>query len=158
MPQEAHRPRIVHLFEMPQHRAAVARLIHDEFWAAVPGASAEAMAARLGQAASADRIPLCRVALAGDQLAGVVNLVESDDDHHREWSPWLAGLVVAAPWRGRGVGSALVRTLLDDARRLGAPRVYFGTDGPAFYTRLGAVEHHVPRPGFWFMRFELPPR
>ncbi|MFO1327319.1 MAG: GNAT family N-acetyltransferase [Rubrivivax sp.] len=147
--------RIVHLFEQPLLRPAAARLIHDEFWAAVPGASAGRMAERLRAADRADRVPLCRVALQGDEVVGVVNLVESDDEQHVDWTPWLAGMVVAGPWRGRGIGSRLVRTLLDDARRLDVSRVWFGTDGPGFYTRLGAVHHEQPRPGFWFMRFDL---
>jgi hypothetical protein len=33
--------------------------------------------------------------------------------------------------------------------------LYFGTDGPGFYTRLGAVEHEAVRPGFSIMRFDL---
>jgi predicted N-acetyltransferase YhbS len=148
-------PTIVHLFEAPTLRPAVARLIHDEFWTEVPGASAEAMAERLRQADRADRIPLCRVAVHEGLPVGVVNLVDHDDDQHREWTPWLAGMVVAAPWRGQGIGSRLVRQLLDDARRLRVPRVWFGTDGPGFYTRLGAVHHQQPREGFWFMRFDL---
>ncbi len=135
----------------------MAQLIHDEFWTSVPGASAHSMARRLEQAAAADRIPLCRVAVHDGRAIGAVNLVASDDDDHPEWSPWLAGMVVAQPWRGRGVGSLLVRTLLDDARRLRVPRVYFGTDGPGFYTRLGAVHHLQPRADFWFMRFDLAP-
>lgn len=148
---------VVHLYQVPGQRAAVARLIHDEFWTTVPGASAERMADRLLQAGHPDRIPLCRVAVHDSQAIGVVNLVDDDDDEkHPEWTPWLAGMVVAAPWRGRGVGSLLVRTLLGDARRLGLPRVYFGTDGPGFYTRLGAVHHQQPSDGFWFMRFDLP--
>lgn len=146
---------IVHLYEQPQLRPAVARLIHEEFWTEVPGASVEAMAQRLAGADRADRVPLCRVALHEGAAIGVVNLVESDDEQHTDWTPWLAGMVVAAPWRGRGVGSRLVRTLLVDARRLGLPRVYFGTDGPGFYTRLGALHHEQPRAGFWFMRFDL---
>ncbi len=148
---------IVHLFERPALRLAVARLIHDEFWTSVPGASVERMTQRLTRAGRADRIPLCRVAVHGGQAIGVVNLVESDDDDHSDWSPWLAGLVVADRWRGRGVGSLLVRSLLDDARRMGLLRVYFGTDGPGFYTRLGAVQQQQPRPDFWFMRFDLEP-
>lgn len=143
------------LFEVPSHRHAVASLIHHEFWTTVPGASVEKMAARLAQARSLEALPLCLVALDGDQVLGVVNLVDNDDDDHADWHPWLAGMVVAEAWRGRGIGSALVRALLEHAKRLGHPRVYFGTDGPGFYTRLGAVEHLVPRPGFWFMRFEL---
>ena len=147
--------KIVHLFECPAHHAAVAALIHHEFWAEVPGATVAGMQARLATADSADRLPLSLVALHAGQPIGVVNLVDNDDEQHTEWHPWLAGMVVAAPWRGRGVGSALVRALLGDARRLGFQRVYFGTDGPAFYERLGALVHEAPRPGFWFMRFEL---
>ncbi len=147
---------LAHLFELPRHRLAVAELIHREFWTAVPGASVERMAARLAQAADPDHVPLCLVALHGDEPVGVVNLVDNDDEAHTDWRPWLAGLVVRDGWRGHGVGSALVRELLVHARRLGIGRVYFGTDGPGFYTRLGAVVHEQPRPDFWFMRFDLP--
>ena len=142
------------LCEVPAFRREVATLIHEEFWLTVPGASEDGMFERLGQAAHPGRVPLCLVALHEGQLAGVVNLVDNDDDDHPEWRPWLAGMVVAEPFRGRGVGSALVRGLLAQAWALGFERVYFGTDGPGFYTRLGAVHHLQPRPGFWFMRFE----
>ncbi len=147
--------RIGHLFEAPRHREAVAHLIHHEFWTEVPGASVDKMAARLRNAATADALPLCLIALQGDDPVGVVNLVDNDDEDHPEWRPWLAGMVVAEHWRAQGIGSMLVRALLAEAKRLRFERVYFGTDGPGFYERLGAVVHHVPRPGFWFMRFEL---
>ncbi|MDP2004610.1 MAG: GNAT family N-acetyltransferase [Rubrivivax sp.] len=143
-----------HLFKVPQHRHAAATLIHQTFWTEVPGASVEAMATRLLQASQADRVPLCLVALHQGELLGVVNLVDNDDEDHTDWSPWLAGMVVRADWRRRGVGSALVRELLGQAWRLGIDRVHFGTDGPGFYTRLGAVVHEQPRAGFWFMRFD----
>ena len=146
---------IAHLFEVPGHREAVASLIHHEFWAQVPGASVQGMAERLRQADSADAVPLCRVALLEGRPVGVVNLVDNDDEQHTDWHPWLAGMVVATDHRGQGIGSSLVRTLLADARRLGFERVYFGTDGPGFYTRLGAVVHQPVRADFWFMRFDL---
>ena len=147
--------KVVHLFEQPQHRAAVAALIHNEFWTEVPGASVDRMATRLAQASQADAVPLCLVALRDGVPIGIVNLVDNDDEERTDWHPWLAGMVVAAPYRGQGVGSLLVRTLIDHARRLRLPRVYFGTDGPGFDKRLGAVVHEVPRAGFWFMRFDL---
>lgn len=150
-------PTIVHLFEAPEHRAATAALIHHEFWREVPGASAERMAARLALADRADKLPLALIALQGGKLVGAINLVDNDDEHHPEWHPWLAGMVVAPAWRGQGIGTALVRALLGHARRLGFERVYFGTDGPGFYTRLGALPHEQPQPDFWFMRFELEP-
>jgi predicted N-acetyltransferase YhbS len=150
--------RIIHLFHVAQHRAAVAHLIHHEFWANVPGASVEGMASRLAFAHSADAVPLCLVALNdAEQPVGAVNLVESDDDGHTDWTPWLAGMVVAAPLRGQGIGTALVQALLLEAKRLGVPQVYLGSDGPGFYTRLGAVVVEQPRAEFWFLRFDLSP-
>ena len=146
---------ICHLLEQPQRRVAVATLIHNEFWTEVPGASIEKMVARLGEASTADVLPLCLIALRDGELLGAINLVDNDDDDHTEWHPWLAGMVVATPHRGQGIGSRLVRALLAEAKRLHFDRVYFGTDGPRFYERLGAVVHHVPRDGFWFMRFDL---
>lgn len=147
--------RVVHLFEQPQHRPAVAALIHREFWTAVPGATVDGMATRLATAIHADALPLCLVALRDEAPIGVVNLVDNDDADRADWHPWLAGMVVAAPHRGQGVGTLLVRALLTHARRLQFSRVYFGTDGPGFYARLDAVVHEVPREGFWFMRFDL---
>jgi predicted N-acetyltransferase YhbS len=144
-----------HLFDVPEQRLAVAELIHDEFWITVPGASAAAMAERLTRARGPEGLPLCLVALQGDEAIGTVNLVASDGDSHPEWAPWLAGMVVARGWRGQGVGSTLVLALLREARRLGIRQLYFGTDAPGFYTRLGAVLQEQPRPGFWFMRFDL---
>jgi len=146
---------LCHLFEQPQFGTAVARLIHDEFWTTVPGATVEAMALRLARATSDDAVPLCLVALHGGAPVGVVNLVDSDEDNHPQWSPWLAGLVVVPALRSQGIGSLLVRTLLEHARRLRIERVWFGTDGPGFYERLGAVVQPQVRSDFWFMRFDL---
>lgn len=150
---------ILPLIDVPQHRRAVASLIHHEFWTDVPGASVAWMEGRLAEHTSIDAMPISLVALirrdTGDEVVGAVNLIHSDNDDRPDWHPWLAGMVVAEAWRGQGIGSALVRELLAHAKRLGITRVWFGTDGPGFYTRLGAQQHEQPRPGFWFMRFEL---
>jgi predicted N-acetyltransferase YhbS len=148
-------PVITPLYAVPEHIPGAASLIHHEFWREVQGASVERMQARLSLALRADALPLSLVALHDKQLIGVVNLVDNDDEDHLQWHPWLAGMVVAEPWRGQGVGSALVLALLAQARELRYARVYFGTDGPGFYTRLGAVVHEQPRADFWFMRFDL---
>jgi predicted N-acetyltransferase YhbS len=144
-----------HLCDVPAARDAVAALIHHEFWGDVPGASVEGMAARLAQAASGDALPLCRVAMAGSTVLGVVNLIDYDDPNPRVGTPWLAGMVVVPAERGRGLGSRLVRTLLADAQRLGFRELFLGTDGPRFYERLGARVHEQRRADFWIMRFDL---
>ena len=146
---------VKHLHDVPWHTAAVAEMIHRAFWTDKPGATAAGMQARLATADHPDRLPLSLVALHGGQPLGVVNLVDNDDENRPQWKPWLAGMVVHKAWRGRGVGSVLVRELLEHARRIAVPHVYLGTDGPGFYTRLGAVEHERASEDFWFMRFEL---
>ena len=146
---------VVHLHAVPWHTAAVAGMIHNEFWTDKPGATVARMQARVETAHHPDRLPLSLVALHGGQPLCVVNLVDDDDQDRLQWRPWLAGMVVHKAWRGRGVGSVLVRAVLDEARRLGLPRVYLGTDGPAFYTRLGAELQEQVREDFCFMRFDL---
>lgn len=146
---------LVHLCQVPQLRPAVARMIHAEFWADVPGASPQGMEQRLAQAVSSDALPLCLVALDDGVPVGVANLIDHDDPNPRVGTPWLAGLVVAPLWRGRGLGSRLVQALCDDARRLGRTELFLGSDGPGFYTRLGGQVHQQLRPDFWLLRFAL---
>ena len=147
---------IKHLFEVPQHTGAVAALIHNEFWTAVPGASVHSMTTRLQQAQQPDAVPLCLVALSDDgQPVGAGNLVNTDEENRPHWSPWLAGMVVAQPMRGQGIGTALVQALLLEARRMGLQHLYLGSDGPGFYTRLGAQVIEQPQANFWFLRFDL---
>jgi predicted N-acetyltransferase YhbS len=146
---------LTHLCQRPALRDAVAALIHDEFWGDAPGASPEGMARRLAQADSTEKLPLCRLALHEGAPVGVVNLIDWDDPNPRVGTPWLAGMVVVPAWRGCGLGSRLVTTLLADARRLGQRQVFLGTDGPRFYARLGAAVHQQTRPDFWLMRFDL---
>lgn len=144
---------IVDLINHPRHLLAAARLVHDEFWSDRPGHSVERMAARMCDADPVVGIPITLVALDDDEaVVGVVNLVDNDDEARTHLAPWLAGLVVRQDMRGRGIGSALVRALLDHARRLEIETLYFGTDGPGFYERLGATLHEQVRDDFVIMR------
>lgn len=150
--------RIDHLARTPQHIEAVAHMIYREFWVGVEGGLTEAfLVDHLRRTGDPDRLPLSLLARVGDEPIGTVNLIDNDDPKRTHLHPWLAAMVVAAPWRGRGVGSALVRALLDEARRIGFERVYFGTDGPGFYTRLGAQLHEPVTPRFCIMQFPLAP-
>ena len=56
---------------------------------------------------------------------------------HPELSPWLSGVYVSLAWRGRGVGTALVRAATQRAASLGVRRLYLYTErAPQFYERL----------------------
>ena len=129
------------LFRCPQHRAAVAALIHEEFWTEVPGASVEGMTARLARATRSTRVPMtprraARRAADRRRQPGRERRRGPSPTGHPGWPAWWWPRLARAR-RRVGPGARL----LAEARRIGVPRVYFGTDGPGFYTRLGAVVH-----------------
>lgn len=134
---------------------AVARLIHAEFWEESGAMTVADLVNHLHKTHDPARLPLCLIALRGGELAGTINLIDNDDKQRTHLHPWLAALVVVPGLRGSGIGTRLVRALLDEARRLGFAAVYFGTDGPGFYTRLGAQMHEQVSSDFLIMRFAL---
>ena len=147
---------ITHLFHHAQHTRAVAEMIYNEFWIdVVGGLTLDFLDEHLQNTSDPSRIPLSLIALVNGQLVGTVNLIENDDSKRTHLRPWLAAMVVAKEFRGQGIGAQLVRALLAEAQRLGFATVYFGTDGPSFYERIGAVKHEHVSAEFLIMRFEL---
>lgn len=150
---------ITHLFHHPQLINPVANMIYNEFWVdVVDGMTVDDLVAHLRTASVERQMPLSLIALVDGQLAGTVNLIENDDDKRAHLRPWLAAMVVRADLRGQGIGTALVKALLADVRLMNIPTVYFGTDGPGFYERMGAVQHEPVRDDFAIMKFELTKR
>lgn len=145
---------VIHLFERAALLPAAARLIYVEFWVGKPGYSPEYFEGRLGEAVDPRRLPLSLAACDGDRFLGTINLIDNDDGQRTHLWPWLAALAVAPETRGRGIGTRLVERLLAQSARLGIDRLYFGTDLPAFYRRLGAVVHEHVRDEFCVMRFD----
>jgi predicted N-acetyltransferase YhbS len=131
--------RIIHLFQRPQHVPTVACWIYNEFWAGKNRYSADDLATLLRQAKRTDTVPQSLLALCSEEPVGTVNLIAHDDDNRPDLTPWLAALYVRPEFRGRGIGSLLVRTLQRTAARLGIRSLYLGTDNPGFYARLGAT-------------------
>ncbi|UQX89269.1 GNAT family N-acetyltransferase [Jatrophihabitans telluris] len=51
---------------------------------------------------------------------------------------WIGDVVVHDDWRGKGIGTWLVRTLVDELRRRGVPRFVLGTrDAHGVYEKVG---------------------
>ena len=147
---------ISHLFNHRHLIDPVATMIYKEFWVdVVNGMTVDDLVVHLETATERQQIPLSLIARVDGQLAGTVNLIENDDKNRAHLRPWLAAMVVRADLRGQGIGTALVKELLAEARLMNTPTVYFGTDGPGFYERLGAVRHEHVRDDFAIMKFEL---
>ena len=62
------------------------------------------------------------VAWAGDEVAGAALAIETP------LGGYIADLAVRRPWRGRGLGRALLLQAFAELRRRGLPRAYLGVD------------------------------
>ncbi|MGI8855780.1 MAG: GNAT family N-acetyltransferase [Thermomicrobiales bacterium] len=107
-------------------------------WGRDPDDSLGARIASIGAQTDADRIPTTFVALDGDEPLGSASLVADDMSTHPELTPWLASVYVAPVARGRGVASALVRRVVQQAAALGIARLYLYTENArGLYEKLG---------------------
>ena len=116
----------------------VARWHHDEWAYLRPGDSVEVRITRLQECCGNRAIPTVVIAFTGSTLLGSAMLIPHDMDTRMELSPWLAGVFVAPNHRGRGVGAAMVRRVIDDATALGVRRLHLYTPSAQhFYSGLG---------------------
>lgn len=131
-------PVTLHCALAPADVAEATRLLAPEYWNAemhppprIAGAIA-ASAATVGARDGEGRLVGCARAIS--------------DDHKYAW---IYDVVVAPPWRGAGIGRALVRLLLEHPRVRGAASVLLQTrDAQSFYRALGFIElaEAPPRP------------
>ncbi len=127
--------RIRSLAETP-HAAEVASWLHRQWWEG-DGWTLPATEAWL-RAATGPAAPCTFVAESEGSPIGTATLDTDDLPHRMDLSPWLASVLVAPEWRGRGVGGALVEHVARQARALGHPRIWlFTPDAAAFYAARG---------------------
>ncbi|KRG69674.1 GNAT family N-acetyltransferase [Pseudoxanthomonas dokdonensis] len=137
--------RLDYLCQRPDLIAGLAQAHVDAFGALLPGWTVEAAAAELATHRQAEAIPTTLVALQDGRWLGSVSLLQNDHEDIRQYSPWLASLVVTPEARGQGIGQQLVHACVALAGRLQVPRLYlYCTDAVAFYQRLGwQVHDHI---------------
>ena len=130
--------RIEHLAEHPHLVPTVAQWSKDEWGHLCPEVPYEDYVSSFQKRTIHNSIPETLVALEGDTLLGTASIIEHDMSTRMELSPWMASVYVAPEFRNRGVGSALVRAVMQEAERLGLEKLYLITpDKVRFYSRLG---------------------
>lgn len=129
---------ISYLADRPDFIDQLAPLLHAEWGHLHPGATFADRVAMLHRHAGRDALPIALVAHGGDELWGTASLTAADLDERPDLTPWLAGVYVLSAYRGRGLGSVLVRAVEDLARARGFTRLHLVTAGQeAFYSGLG---------------------
>ncbi len=88
------------------------------------------------------------VAEAGGQVVGFVSVVYYRTLFHRVGTALINELVVTHEMRGRGIGQALIRTVIDAARTRGMDEVEVSTEqgnlaARRFYRRCGFDQEYV---------------
>jgi GNAT superfamily N-acetyltransferase len=163
--------RIDPLSEHPDAIPTLARWHHDQWKHLDPGDTIEQRIARLQVHLSKAPIPTTFVALlplaapperaVPENILGSASLIAHDMDTRPNLSPWLASVFVAPRYRGCGIGTALVRRVIQEARALDVANLYLFTtpDKRGFYAPLGwvLIEHTLYR-GYQQIVMALPIR
>ncbi len=102
---------VVSILDRPDLLPITARWRWEAFFQA-RGRSFESVLAE-AEAAVAARNPLPQtlVLLADDEPVGTASLAAQDLEERPDLTPWLAGVVVAPEWRGRGLAGRLIAAI-----------------------------------------------
>lgn len=130
--------RIAYLADHQHHIPQLAAWHHEQWGHLSPDSSLEKRMASLRKSNSYSQIPTTFIAFENEMLLGSASLVKHDLATRPEMTPWLASVYVSREYRNRGVGSAIVQRVMDEARILQVERLYLITPNKqSFYSRLG---------------------
>ena len=130
--------RFEYLADHPEHLPTLARWHHQEWGGQVRDWPVEVAQAELASHRQRSAIPTTIIALEGEILLGSASLLVEDMPDFPPLAPWLASVYLIPERRGRGLGTALVRRVIAEARRLGVGRLYlFSTGAVPFYVARG---------------------
>jgi GNAT superfamily N-acetyltransferase len=128
---------------LANHRSAVLELAAYGFneWRRIydkRGISLNDVVAAFEARANDDRLPLAVVAIENGNVIGTGSLKVEDLEIRLELSPWLGGIFVVPEYRDRGVATAIIQRLLQEAGRLKLSVLYLWTpSAESLYARLG---------------------
>jgi predicted N-acetyltransferase YhbS len=130
--------KIEYLSDRPEFISVLATWHRREWGNYRPEETTEMRAAKLRAASGRRQIPSVVVACDGDTLLGGAMLIAHDMETRPQWTPWLAGVVVAPEHRRQGIAAALIERVITEARSLGFTELYLYTfSTERYYARLG---------------------
>lgn len=126
------------LKDKPQHLLPLAQWHHAEWSYLNPDRSLDERVKEMQEDLQGKAIPTTFVAEDKGELLGSACILAEDMSSHPELSPWLASVYVADKHRKKGIGSVLVKRVMQHAQDNGIKRLYLYTpDQAQLYARLG---------------------
>ncbi|HBN13632.1 MAG: GNAT family N-acetyltransferase [Gammaproteobacteria bacterium] len=130
--------KIISLKDRPEHLMTLAKWHHAEWSYLNPERSFEARVEEMQCDLRGDVIPTTFVAERDGELLGSASMLAEDMSTHPELTPWLASVFVAPAHRKQGIGSVLVKRIMDHACDNGVKKLYLYTpDQEQLYAGLG---------------------
>jgi GNAT superfamily N-acetyltransferase len=115
--------------------------IYNEWSFLYPGKTSHYIESLLRKRLNKKKLPITLVAFQAGKPVGTVSLKASDMKTRRYLRPWVASLYVAKRWRGKGVGSSLMKAVEQKAAKLGIRKLFLFTAdsdlAARFYSKLG---------------------
>lgn len=129
--------RIAPLADHPSLIPVLADWLYREWGYLEPLSTREWVASRLAERTNRTTVPICFVAFTGGTLVGTVSIKLREMEMYPQLRYWIGSLLVAADWRGRGIGSALMRHAGEWASGQTDTMHLYTTEQVAFYEKLG---------------------
>lgn len=101
--------------------------------------------------AEPDALPCAFIAFWGELPVGMVSVKETDMLRRQDLSPWLSALYVSPEYRERGIGTELIRSVLNFCSKAGFKRIFLFID-IRFITQL---ENYYSTRGWVFLDDEI---
>jgi GNAT superfamily N-acetyltransferase len=129
---------ILNLKDKPEHLLPLAQWHHAEWSYLNPLRSFDQRVQEMQEDLEGKVIPTTFVAEDAGELLGSACILADVMSSHPELTPWLASVYVNEIHRGKGIGSTLVKRVMQHAQENGVKRLYLYTpDQEQMYARLG---------------------
>ncbi len=115
--------KMMQLSECPEYLETVAEWVYKEWWK-TPDNTIEVVLKQFREQLVKDTIPFLVVALKNQIPIGCCSVIENDCSHRRQYTPWLAGVIVLEKYRGLSIGTKMVQEAFKIANSLNIDGVY----------------------------------
>lgn len=130
--------RISFLADYPDFVLQLAPEISEHWRHVLTDETIEIREEKLRQHMNKIELPLALVVHQDGEVLGTAALRANELEGYEHLSPWLGGVFVRRPYRGRGIASALCSAIEQKAWLLGFAEIYlFTPDQQRLYARLG---------------------
>ncbi len=145
---------IRYLADRPEVIPTVASWIYNEWSFLYVGKTRRLVESFLRERLHKKKLPITLVAYADEKPVGTVSLKERDMETRPDLTPWVTSLFVVKRWRGKGIGTRLMKAAEEKTAKLRIRKLFLFTadSGLAtrFYSKIGwskkeETEYHAYR-------------